>query len=69
MSNHESRKVYAVGPIWYNASRNGTFWNMCEPQIEHVGDFKKLTAWQKSQELVACVYRLTSLSLPRNDMA
>lgn len=25
-----------------------------------MGDFKKLTAWQKSQELVACIYRLTN---------
>jgi four helix bundle protein len=25
-----------------------------------VGDFKKLDVWQKAQELVTCVYRLTS---------
>ena len=40
--------------------RNGTLWHVGEVQIGRVGDFKKLIAWQKSQELVACIYRLTN---------
>jgi hypothetical protein len=48
-----------VGRSRYKARRNGTFCAMRERQIEDVGDFKKLTAWRGSQELVACIYRLT----------
>ena len=44
----------------YKTGRNGTLPTLCEEQIGHVGDFKRLTAWQKLQELVACIYRLTN---------
>jgi four helix bundle protein len=39
---------------------NGTGRTIRDEQIGRVGDFKKLAAWQKSQELVACIYRLTN---------
>jgi four helix bundle protein len=48
------------GRIGYQVGRNGTLPTLYEQQIGGVGDFKKLTAWQKSQELVACIYRLTN---------
>jgi hypothetical protein len=44
----------------WEVSRNGTLCSPFRKQIGCVGDFKKLAAWQKSQELVARIYRLTN---------